>query len=129
MSSVSADQLGLTPELDLAELSALIAPAFLRENGILPLSLNAELLAVAMAPPLDAELVEALEMAAERPVAVIERDAKAVQSGLDSLFSGGKSVLEQIVDGMAFDSQDEDVDRLMDLASEAPVVRLVSHLI
>jgi general secretion pathway protein E len=129
MSSVTPDRLDSEPALDLGELAGLIAPAFLKENLILPLSLSPDLLAVAMAPPLDGELVEALELAAERPVRVVEREAKFVQSALEELFSGGKTTLEQIVDGIALDVQDEDVERLMDLASEAPVVRLVSHLI
>jgi general secretion pathway protein E len=115
--------------LDLAQLAGLISPSFLRDNKILPLALSREWLAVAMVAPIDRTLVEALEMAAGRAVSVVEQDAGAVEAGLERLFADGKSVLERIVEDLAPEERDEDVDRLKDLASEAPVVRLVSHLV
>ena len=115
--------------LDLAALASLVSPAFMQDSRILPLALTPEMLAVAMTPPIDQTLVEALEMAAGRPVTVVSQDEESVRSGLDRLFSGGKSVLQRIVEDLAPENAEEDVDRLKDLASEAPVVRLVSHLI
>jgi hypothetical protein len=91
MSSVVPDRLDPEPALDLGELTGLVTPAFLRENLILPVSLTPSLLKVAMVPPPDRELVQALELAAERRVEVAESDAKAVQSGLEALFSSTAS--------------------------------------
>jgi general secretion pathway protein E len=62
-------------------------------------------------------------------VRVVEWEVPALSAALAVLFADGKSVLEKIVEDIGPESCDEDVGRLKDLASEAPVVRLVSHLI
>jgi len=131
MSSASAkgDVTRLPQALDPAVLASMVSPAFLLDNKILPLAMTADLFSVAMPPPIDHGLVEALEMAVGRRVSAVEQDAKAVTQGLERLFAGDKSVLQKIVEDLAPENPDEDVDRLKDLASEAPVVRLVSHLI
>jgi general secretion pathway protein E len=118
-----------TETMDLALLSGFVASAFLRENRILPLSLTASCLRVAMTAPVDEGLVEALRMATGRAIEVEERLEADISASLQRLFSDGKTVLEKIVADLGPDAGDEDIDRLKDLASEAPVVRLVSHLI
>ncbi len=134
MSSVSArDDMAPVPQgqdgLDLAALADLISLNFLKDNLILPLALQPALFSIAVPPGLDPALLDALEMACGRPVGVTEMQAGPLKAKLDQFFADGKSVLEKIVEDMAPDSIDDDVDRLKDLASEAPVVRLVSHLI
>ena len=109
--------------LDLAALAACVSLQFLRESSILPLSFGPDHLIVAMAPPIDRALVDGLALSSGRPVTVKEFDQSRIAAEMMRLFSDHGA--EDLPDS----GGDEDVDRLKDLASEAPVVRLVSHLI
>ena len=109
--------------LDLALLSQSVSLAFLRDSNILPLSFGPDHLVVAMAAPADPAMVEALSLSSGRQVTVLERDGRTIEAALLRLFSAHSEPEPGDQAG------DDDVDRLKDLASEAPVVRLVGHLI
>ena len=115
--------------LDSHSLAGLISSAFLREARVLPLALEADRLVVAMAEPVDQSTIEALKMAAGRDVELRILPETEIQNGLERLFADGKTEFQRIVEDAAPDVGEEDADRLKDLASEAPVVRLVTHLI
>jgi general secretion pathway protein E len=86
-----------------------------------------------MADPTDAYTISAFEMVtgrAVRPMVAIPTDLEAA---LERLYGAGRSAVGQLLgdvetrtDEIAFDA---DVQQLKDLASEAPVIRLVSLLI
>ncbi|MGH7032014.1 MAG: GspE/PulE family protein, partial [Stellaceae bacterium] len=148
-----AAKLGLVSERDLAAIyaellgSPLVGPAefparpvggehisgaFLKQARLIPLAEHAEALVVAMADPLDDTVARALEFALDKRV---ERRAAApadIEAALDRLYGDGRPAIEQIYD-MAGDREDadrdEDSERLKDLASEAPVIRLVNALV
>ena len=113
---------------------------FLRSAQLLPLADLPDELVVAMVDPLDAYAIRALEMAAGKPVGIRVALPSDLELAQERLYEGSKGSIGQIVDeiaepghGGAMDgdgsSGDEDVDRLRDLASEAPVIRLVNLLI
>ena len=109
-----------------------LQPGFLKRARIIPLAETDSAIVVAMADPLDEASVNAVEFAAGKPV---ERRA-AVPSDLDAvyerLYAEGRSTIGQIYDaaGERDDSDREsDLERLRDLASEAPVIRLVNTMI
>jgi len=108
--------------VDLSALAECVSLQFLRESSILPLSFGPDQLTVAMAPPIDDSLVEALVLSTGRRVTVQKADRGRIMAQMMQLFSDHPAET-----GPA--EGDEDVERLKDLASEAPVVRLVSHLI
>jgi general secretion pathway protein E len=118
------------PELPI--LAEQIPLRFLKEARSIPLADDGQRLVVAMVDPLDFYVKESLQLATGRMV-----DAKlAVQSELDAafekLYGTGKSSMDQIVgdiETLADESGNEDVQHLKDLASEAPVIRLVSLII
>jgi general secretion pathway protein E len=148
-----AAKLGLVSERDLAaayaELlgSPLVVPtefpaqpvggeriprAFLKQAQLIPLADQAQALVVAMADPLDDRAAWALEFALDKPV---ERRAAVpadIETAYNRLYGDGRPAIEQIYDlaGEREDAdRDEDFARLKDLASEAPVIRLVNALI
>jgi general secretion pathway protein E len=104
---------------------------FLRSSKIIPLSDTEDALTVAMADPLDDYAINALRLHAGKAVATkvgVPADIEAAferlltqnardDDGVDDLGVGGD---DDLVD---------DVERLRDLASEAPVVRIVNRLI
>jgi general secretion pathway protein E len=118
------------PELPILE--ERVSARFLREARALPLSEDEQELALAMADPTDGYTMGAFEMVTGRTVKPWVAIPTELEAALERLYGAGKSVLGQLVgdveqrDELAFDA---DVQQLKDLASEAPVIRLVSLLI
>jgi general secretion pathway protein E len=54
--------------------------------------------------------------------------ASEIENGIEKLLGGGRSAMGQIVDSLGgeADAGEEDIEHLRDLASEAPVIRLVN---
>jgi general secretion pathway protein E len=118
------------PELPILE--ERVSARFLRDARALPLAEDEHELALAMADPTDSYTISAFEMVTGlkvRPQVAIPTELEAA---LERLYGAGKSALGQIMgdveqrDDLAFDA---DVQHLKDLASEAPVIRLVSLII
>ncbi|HEX3970448.1 MAG TPA: type II secretion system ATPase GspE [Stellaceae bacterium] len=105
---------------------------FIRHWSILPLIENDDGLVVAMVDPLDRYVRQAVEMASGRPI----MPRIALPSDFDvayaRLYEPQKSAHAQAAAHPEIGNDDdllEDVDRLRDLASEVPVIRLVNQLI
>jgi len=110
-----------------------VSPRFLRESRALPVREDETELALAMADPTDTYTIGAFEMVTGRTVRPMVAIPTELEAALERLYGSGKSAQSQIigdvetrVDELAFDA---DVQQLKDLASEAPVIRLVSLLI
>lgn len=113
-----------------ADLSDLFAPAFLRQRGLFPLHVRDGRLHVAMADPADSDAIDLIGFATGQPVEPVPAGAAEIAAALDRLYGGAPSVMDRIVGALSDgDEGGDEVDRLKDLASEAPVVRLVNHLI
>ena len=77
-------------------------------------------------------MVHALELAYGKPVKPALGLGSEILAAIERLYGSGKTVLGQIVDDIETRpdaNEPEDIERLKDLASEAPIVRLVNHLI
>ncbi len=110
-----------------------ISTRFLRETRTLPLREDETEVALAMVDPTDAYTIGAFEMVTGRAVRPMVAMPTELEAALERLYGGGKSAQNQLigdvetrVDEIDFDA---DVQQLKDLASEAPVIRLVSMLI
>ncbi|MEO8344904.1 MAG: type II secretion system ATPase GspE [Betaproteobacteria bacterium] len=110
-----------------------VSPRFLRETRTLPLREDESEVALAMVDPTDAYAIGAFEMVTGRTVRPMVAMPTELEAALERLYGGGKSAQSQLigdvetrVDEIDFDA---DVQQLKDLASEAPVIRLVSMLI
>jgi general secretion pathway protein E len=103
----------------------LISIRFLRDVKAVPLAQTESELRVAFTDPLDPYALQALSFAADRKIAAVVGRTSDVEAALDRLYGS-----EQQTDGEDTNAADEaDVERLKDLASDAPVVRLVNGLI
>jgi general secretion pathway protein E len=113
------------------DLSAHLSASYLRDRLALPYAVADGRLYVALSDPGDEDLLEALEFATglvPEPALATRVD---IEAAIDRLYGGG-STLDRIVGDMEpglAGGGEEDIDRLKDLASEAPVVRLVTHII
>ncbi|MEO5765043.1 MAG: type II secretion system ATPase GspE [Casimicrobiaceae bacterium] len=110
-----------------------ISARFLRESRALPVREDETELTLAMADPTDMYTIGAFEMVTGRAVRPVVAIPTELESALERLYGSGRSAQSQLigdvetrVDELAFDA---DVQQLKDLASEAPVIRLVSLLI
>ncbi|MFD1626081.1 GspE/PulE family protein [Azospirillum griseum] len=113
----------------LATAAAGVSANFLRQARAFPLSDTDGVLLVAIADPDNAEALESLEIACGLPVRVGVAAAGDIDAAIDRA-CGGLSAMGRIVadlDGGG--PADDDLDQLKSQASDAPVVRLVNHLI
>lgn len=112
-----------------------ISSRFIRENMVIPLEFKNNVLKVAMANVEDIVTVDALHVATGADVFVYAADTKIIEDYI-SKFYGQESqninrIIEEIGDkGFEFIREDEDdIGHLKDLASEAPIIKLVNMFI
>ena len=108
-----------------------VSVRFLKQNLILPIEESNGDLIVVMANPRDDYARRALAMASGKNIIARVGIASEVENGIEKLMGGGRSAMGQIVESLgAGDEGDlEDVEHLRDLASEAPVIRLVNLIL
>src|ERR1700731_4048278 len=110
-----------------------LKPKFLRRVRALPIAAGDGRATLAMADPLDVFTRNAIGAALGRSVTVAVAVPIELEAALERLYAelGEGSDAEEVVDDMVADAEpaEEDAERLKDLASEAPVIRLVNQLI
>jgi general secretion pathway protein E len=111
-----------------------VSARFLREARALPVREDEAELGLAMADPTDAYTINAFEMVTGRTVRPMVAIPTDLEAALERLYGAGRSAVGQLVGDVETRTTDEvtfdaDVQQLKDLASEAPVIRLVSLLI
>ena len=145
-------QLGMLAERDLAEILAdeldlelaigdaypqspavpdRVTPEFLKAARAVPLEETPEHVLVAMADPLDEFTTDAMKLALGKPVVAQVGIISEIELAIQRQYNNGDGSLEQMA-GDYRDAAGEDVDDiqyLRDLASEAPIIRLVNTLI
>ena len=107
-----------------------VSANFLREACIVPLADTDKGLVVAMADPLDRYAISAMQLFAGKPVLAWVGVPADIEAALERIFgaSAAGDVVQSLGD-MAEVGAEDDIQRLRDLASEAPVVRIVNRLI
>jgi general secretion pathway protein E len=108
---------------------------FLRKARAVPIACNDATLTLAMVNPQDRFTIEAIANAAGRAIEVVVGMPIDIEAALERLYTEGEAKtagaggdITEVRDGSG-DPFEEDADRLKDLASEAPVIRLVNQLI
>ena len=117
-----------------AVLESKLGSKFLKQAGVIPLADTPDALEVAMVDPLDAAVGRGLELACGKKLLVrvaLPSELEAAYARLYEARSGAPNPLLGAADGEigGDDELTEDVDRLRDLASEGPVIRVVNQLI
>ena len=108
-----------------------LSARFLKAANVVLVSETAEQISLAVTDPEDAFTVKAIEMACGKPAVVKLATLNQVERTLEKLYGEGKSAMDGIIEDIhAEDSgtQVDSVERLRDLAAEAPVIRLVNLL-
>jgi general secretion pathway protein E len=108
-----------------------ITPRFLKDHRVVPIAEENGTILLAMADPLDEFTRKALSLRLGRPVSARVAVPADIDAAIDRLYASGKSAVGQILEEITESGGDaaEDIARLKDLASEAPVIRLVNTMI
>ncbi len=113
---------------DTSPLPDTISLRFLKENHLVGLSASDQEVTLAVTDPLDIELVDAMALACDRAVVLKVGVGSEIDRALETQLGPGKSLMGEIVDSFGSDEDvnEADVEHLKDLASEAPVIRMVN---
>ena len=103
---------------------------FLKQHSVVPVHETEKLITFAIADPSDQYLLQALELATEKDISLMISTPDKIDNALERIYVNQASLSEisdEIIE--TTDEDSDDIERLKDLASEAPVVRLVNLLI
>ena len=130
---IAAPLVGAADYPDAPLLHDRLKPKFLRRVRAMPIAATADRAIIAMADPLDIFARHAIAAAIGRPVAVAVAVPIELEAALERLYAelSDSGDTAEMLDEMVADAEpaEEDAERLKDLASEAPVIRLVNQLI
>jgi len=121
---------------DIPILEERISARFLRDARALPIEEDEDTLTLAVADPNDEYVRHSFELVTNRTVNRVIAIGTEIDGAIERLYGGGRSASSQLTGGdldlearIDADALGDDVQQLKDLASEAPVIRLVSLLI
>jgi len=112
-----------------------VSSRFIRENMVVPLELKDNVLKVVMANPDDRQTIDALRVATFADVQVYTTDQKVLSDYISRFYDQRAENVNSIIEDLQekefefVSEEEEDVGHLKDLASEAPIIRLVNLLI
>jgi general secretion pathway protein E len=103
-----------------------LSPRFLRQSRIFPVAIEQGTLSLAMADPLDFETINAVQGFSRFEVSPQLANEQDILDAIDRYFSEGERQTASTEFGAG---DEEDLEHLRDMASEAPVIRLVNAMI
>jgi general secretion pathway protein E len=107
--------------------------SFLKANRILPISFNGKRLLIATADPFVDEAAQAISYMLDVEVDLAVIAPAEIERALRTLYhdAGGETHTdeEQVAALVSADGSEFDIERLRDIANEAPVIRLVNQII
>jgi len=112
-----------------------ISSRFIRENRIIPLELKNNVLKVVVAVPEDTATIDALKVATSSDVVVYTCDGKTIEEYISKFYGQESQNINRIIEDIGekdvefINEEEEDIGHLKDLASEAPIIKLVNLFI
>ncbi len=108
-----------------------LSTKFLKDAHLIPIADTEELLVIAMADALDEFSIQAIQLACNKKLEIKISTTTSIENALERIYGDGNSKFADIVDEIETDDEtySESIERLKDLAGEAPIIRLVSLMI
>ncbi|MBT5551801.1 MAG: type II secretion system ATPase GspE [Nitrospina sp.] len=113
-----------------------ITETFLREKIIFPLQLKDDTLIVAVYDPFDLYTIEDLKVSLGKNIRVVLSSEQDILESIETYYAEeGGSAMNRMVsdiqdeDMHGLDAMDDSTEHIRDMASEAPVIKLVNHII
>jgi general secretion pathway protein E len=112
-----------------------LSSRFIRENKIVPLEFTQNTLKIIMADPDNHEVIDALKIAVSHDIEIYSSDARAIEEYIEKFYTQEIQDISKLIENIEDDSlqfiheEEDDVGHLQDLASEAPIIRLVNMIV
>ncbi len=107
-----------------------VSQEFLFNNAVVPVAADDDKVTFAATVPQDAFVAKGLAMALDKPVVMVMGLEPDINRALQlHLQAGDEGEDDELIDHFEGQSDDEFIEHLRDLASEAPVIRLVNQII
>ena len=111
-----------------------ISEAFMKEKTIFPIQVKDETLTIAVFDPFDLHTIENLKVSLKKNIKILLSTEETILEAIESFYGAGESAMERMVEGIkdeenTFAKTDPDTEHIRDMASEAPVIKLVNHII
>lgn len=98
---------------------------FLRDSRAVPIAADASVVRIAVCDPFDPFVEQAFGFMFQRPVERVVARSTDIDAAIERLYHRADDALEEVDGGI----DDDDLERLKDLVSDAPVIRAVNRLI
>lgn len=110
-----------------APLGEQVTMRFFKEYRLVAIADEPETLTVAVVDPAKTFAPEALQLRCQKNICLKIGAQSEIDNAIEKQFGSGKSLMGQIIDNLDTDqSSEDDIEHLKDLASEAPVIRIVN---
>ena len=112
------------------------SPQFMKQYKFFPLEMKANTLSIATAAPLDFSTIDEIALFTNCKIKLYVSKESDISSAIERHYGGGTTTMERIIGDMNEDEmqlvssgEDEDINQLRDMASEAPIIKLVNLII
>jgi general secretion pathway protein E len=104
---------------------------FLKQYHIVPIAESDTTVTVVVADPAERYAIQAVELATGKPVEIKVGFRSEIDDVIERYYGSGRSAMGTIVENLTDENSrsEDDIEHLRDLASEAPVIRLVNLVI
>lgn len=112
-----------------------ISEAFLKEKVIFPLQMESDSLTIVIFDPFDYYTIENLKISLNKEIKTALASEQEILEAIETFYGGGGSAMGRMVDKVndddlhSLDTEYESTEHIRDMASEAPVIKLVNHII
>src|SRR5882724_2734849 len=108
-----------------------ISVRFLKQYHVVPIGESDNAVSLLVADPADHYPLQAVELAIGKPVEVKVGFRSEIDDLIERYYGSGRSAMGTIVENLSDENarSEDDIEHLRDLASEAPVIRLVNLVI
>ncbi len=127
---------GKYPKVGLPVEGLTITETFLREKIIFPLQLKDNTLVIAVYDPFDLYTIEDLKVSLGKNIRIVLSSEQDILESIETYYAQeGGSTMNRMISGIqagdlhGLDSLDDSTEHIRDMASEAPVIKLVNHII
>ncbi len=116
------------PDLPPSEIE--LSTRFLKQHHVVPVRIGEDGVALLVSDPADPYPLRAVRMASRKPVSLCIGLRSEIDDLIERYYGTGRSAMGTIVENLdGTTTEEEDVEHLRDLASEAPVIRLVNLIV
>lgn len=109
-----------------------ISEAYLREKIIFPLKRDGDKLTIAVFNPFNFAMIEDIKLSLGRNIEINLSTEEDIRQAIEVYYGEGSSTMDRMVENIHDEDigvEDDSTEHIRDMASEAPVIKLVNHII